>query len=130
MNVFAIIAIGIIGAVLAVTVKSYRPEYGMAVSIACGILIMLFMAESVADVAGELRAVVEKTGIDTNYFKIILKVTGVSYITQFGAETAKDAGENAIATKIDAAGKVAVMLLTVPVISGFLTVITDMLSRL
>ncbi len=130
MNIFAIAALGIIAAILAVTVRSYRPEYGMAIGIACGIAIMLFMAEGVAEVAGELRSIVDKTGIDANYFKIILKVTGVSYITQFAAETAKDAGENAIAAKLDAAGRVAVLLLTVPVVSGFLSVITDMLSRL
>ncbi len=130
MNVFSVMALGIISAILAVTVRAYRPEYGMLLGIAAGLVIMLFVAEGIGDVVAEVKNIVDETGIDVGYFKIILKVTGVSYITQFGVETARDAGENAIASKLDAAGKAAVLLLTVPVVSGFIRVIGDMLEKL
>lgn len=130
MNIFGIIAIGVIGALLSVAVKSYRPEYGIVTGAATGIIIMLLITENIFNVAQELRAIVDKTGIDTEYFKIILKVIGISYITQFGSELCKDAGENAIASKVDAAGKICVMLLTIPVISGFLNMIISMLAVL
>lgn len=130
MNIFGIIAIGIIGAVLSITIKSYRPEYGIITGIATGIIIMLMITENMFSVAEELQKIVNKTGLDTEYFKITLKVIGISYITQFGAELCRDAGENAIASKVDAAGKICVMLLTIPVISGFLNMIISMLNSL
>ena len=130
MNIFGIIALGIIGAVLSVTVRAYRPEYGMVVGIACSLVIMFFMIGAISDVLGNLERIVKDTGIDISYFKIIIKVTGIAYLTQFGVQTARDAGEAAIAQKVDSAGKIAVMLMTIPVISGFLTVLSDMLNKL
>lgn len=130
MNIFAIIAIGVIGALLSVAVKSYRPEYGIMTGIATGIIILLLITENIFNVAQELQKIVNKTGIDTEYFKITLKVIGISYITQFGVEVCRDAGENAIASKVDAAGKICVMILTIPVISGFLNMIIKMLDVL
>lgn len=130
MNIFGIIALGIIGTLLSITLKSYRPEYGIVTGIATGIIIMLLVSENMFNVASELQKLVSKTGIDTEYFKITLKVVGISYITQFGVEVCRDAGENAIASKVDAAGKICVMILTIPVISSFLNMIISMLNSL
>lgn len=130
MNIFGIIAIGVIGALLSVSVKSYRPEYGIMTGLATGITVMLLITENIFSAAKELLDIINKTGIDTKYFKIVLKVIGISYITQFGVELCRDAGENAIASKVDAAGKICVMVLTIPVISGFLDIIIKMLKVL
>ena len=130
MNIFTIIAIGIIGSLLSVTIKSYRPEYGLITGIATGIIILSLTCDNVFKVIEELREIILKTVIDIKYFKITLKVIGISYITQFSSEICKDAGENAISTKIEAAGKICVMLLTIPVISGFLNMIITILDVL
>ena len=118
------------GALLSVTLKSYRPEYGLMTGIATGTLIILLTTQNFINVINEIGKIVNKTGINTEYFKITLKVIGISYITQFAVEVCKDAGENAIAAKVDAAGKICVMLLTIPVISGFLNMIINMLNAL
>ncbi len=128
MNIFSIIAVGIIGALLSVAVKNYRPEYGVAVGVCTGVIIMLFVTENIFTSVRAIRELLEKTGIDMEYFSVILKVTGISYITRFGAELCRDAGENAIAMKIDTAGKICVMVLTIPIISGFLNIIIGMLE--
>lgn len=130
MNIFAIIAIGVIGALLSVTLKSYRPEYGTMTGIATGILIIMLTSGNLIKVLEELRQIVDKTGLDVKYFKITLKVIGISYITQFASEVCRDSGENAIASKVDTAGKICVLLLTIPIISGFLNIIIDMLNIL
>lgn len=130
MNIFGIIALGIVGTILSSTVRSYKPEYGMLVGLACGAAVMFFMTDALSELVKTLKELTEQTGLDGNYFKIILKVIGISYLTRFASETAKDAGENALSVKIDAAGKISVLLLTMPVVSGFLRVITEMLERL
>lgn len=130
MNIFGIIALGIIGAILSVTVRAYRPEYGIVLGIICSAVIMFFMVGAIREVLENLERIVKDTGIDISYFKIIIKVTGIAYLTQFGAQTARDAGEAAIAQKVDSAGKIAVMLMTIPVISGFLAVLSEMLNKL
>lgn len=130
MNIFQIISIAIIGAFFSVTLKNYRPEYAMITALATGIFIIFIISQNIFSVIDSLQKIILKTGIDSRYFKIILKVVGISYITQFGSEICKDSGYNSIATKVDAAGKICVISLTIPVISEFLKLIIEILNTL
>ena len=57
------------------------------------------------------------------YFTAVLKITGIAYITEFGAEICRDAGEGAIAAKIEMAGKVIIVVLAIPVISSLIDLV-------
>lgn len=120
MDVFKITAVGVVGALLSVTVKAYKKELSMAVAIATGLVITGMVLLYMEDVFDTFSSLIEKTGINREYFSIILKVTGIAYISQFAAELCRDAGENAIALKVETAAKIAVVLLTIPVIREFL----------
>lgn len=128
MNIFKIVAVGLVGAILSVSIKSYRPEYGILVGAASGVIILLMICDGLFSALGAVETIIEKTGLDSEYFRLTVKAIGISYITQFAAELCRDAGEGAVAAKIDSAGRVFIMVLTVPVMSGFLNIITDMLS--
>ena len=130
MNIFQIISIAIIGAFFSVTLKNYRPEYAMITALATGIFIIFIISQNIFSVIDSLQKIILKTGIDSRYFKIILKVVGISYITQFGSVICKESGYNSIATKVDAAGKICVISLTIPVISEFLKLIIEILNTL
>lgn len=120
MDVFKITAVGVVGALLSVMLKSYKKELSMAVAVATGLTITAMMIAYMGDVFDAFALLIEKTGINREYFSIILKVTGIAYISQFAGELCRDAGENAIAVKIETASKIAVMVLTMPVIKEFL----------
>ena len=51
---------------------------------------------------------------------IILKVTGIAFLTEFGVSICKDSGETAIANKIDLAGKILIIAISIPIISALL----------
>ena len=53
----------------------------------------------------------------------VLKITGIAYIAEFGAEICRDAGEGAIAAKIEMAGKVIIIALAVPIITSLLDLV-------
>lgn len=120
IDVFKITAVGVVGALLSVMLKSYKKELSMAVAVATGLAITAMMIAYMGDVFDAFALLIEKTGINREYFSIILKVTGIAYISQFAGELCRDAGENAIAVKIETASKIAVMVLTMPVIKEFL----------
>lgn len=130
MNVLKIIAVGTVGAVLSASLRTYRPEYGTMTAMATGLVIMAMMCDGLFSAVAAIREIIEKTGIDAEYFKITLKVIGISYVTQFAESVCRDSGENAIAEKLDAAGKVCIMALSVPIVSGFLDVIISLLSAI
>lgn len=128
MDIFKIIGIGIIGGVLSITVKQYRREYGIFVGLAT-VLAILFMTLGTLETAiEEISLITEKTGVDIRYFTAVIKVVGIAYITEFGAEILRDGGEGAIAMKVEMAGKIFILGLTVPIVTEFLEVCINALS--
>ncbi len=128
MDIFQIIAIAVVGAVLSVTIKSYRPELAILIGVATGILVLFFTVDSLSQMFAAFEEIMAKSGIDMRYFKLVIKIIGVAYMTQFASELLKDCGEGAIALKVEFAGKVCVMLLAVPIISGFLDIVIQTLA--
>ena len=130
MNIFEIIAIAIIGAILSSTLKSYRPEYAIISALGTGIIIFLALSRDIFSVIDGLQGIITKTGIDVRYFKVILKVTGISYLSQFASDLCKDSGHSSIAAKVDMAGKLCVISLTIPIISEFLNIVIKIINTL
>ena len=128
MDIFQIAAVGIIGALIAVTLRNWRPELAAAVGIAAGIVLVLGMADTVLGLFSEFKNIIDASGVDTQYFMLVLKLIGIAYITKFAADICRDSGESAIASKVELAGKTAVLALTVPVISAFLTLVIETLN--
>lgn len=122
MDIFKITALGICGGITALFLKNYKSEYAVLISLVTAAIILLYVSDSIAFLSEEMRVLSEKSGLDMIYFKIVIKAVGVAYITQFAAELLRDAGEGAIASKIELAGKVCILTFTMPVITGFLEV--------
>lgn len=115
-----IIGTGFIGGMLALTVRKQRPEFAVMIALITSALILGSVAESVGGIIEELRRVTEECGVDIKYFEIIIKVVGVAYLAQFAAEILRDSGENAVASKVEAAGKICILTLVLPVMTSFL----------
>lgn len=128
MEITTIIGVGIIGTILAVTVKNYRPEIGICISLATGILILCQAAKGLGDITSKVVEICESAGIDRGFFGASVKVICIAYVTQFASELAKDAGEGAIAKKLELAGKTLVLVSIVPVIENLLSVIMGTLA--
>ena len=127
MDFIAIIGIGIVGAILSVTVKGYRPELSLCISVATGMLIFRQSADAFGNVISAMNEMCETAGVDTEFFKVAIKVIAIAYITEFASEVAKDSGEGAIAKKIQFAGKTTVLVVMMPVIKNLITVIMSTL---
>lgn len=128
MDIFKIIAVGMVGGVLAITVRQYKPEYAVLVALMTVTVILFFTLDTLSAAINQITAITEKTGVDTRYVAAVMKVVGVAYVTQFGAEMLRDGGENAIAVKVELAGKVFILGLTLPIVAEFLEVCINALS--
>lgn len=115
-----IIGTGFIGGMLALTVRKQKPEFAVLIALITSALILGSIVESVGGIIESLRRVAEECGVDIKYFEIIIKVVGVAYLAQFAAEILRDSGENAVASKIEAAGKICILTLVLPVMTSFL----------
>ncbi len=126
MEILQIVGLGVIAAILSIIVKDQRPEIAMQISIVAGIIIFALLASNLRIVLRLLEGIASRADINLTYVSTIVKVIGIAYIAQFGAEVCKDAGESAIASKIEFAGKVLIVVMAAPIILALLNLLIEM----
>ena len=126
-EIIKIIGIGFIGLVIAIILKQYKPEYALYVSIIAGILILFMVMEKLSGIINLLQSISDKTFINKQFLGILLKITGIAIITEFAVSICSDAGEKAIATKIEIGSKVIIIAMSIPIISSLLELIVEIL---
>ncbi len=127
MEILQIVGLGIVATILAVVIKTQRPELGVQISIVTGVIVFLMIASKMSTVIELLNSFTRKANIDMTYMSTVLKIIGIAYIAEFGAEVCKDAGEGAIAAKIELAGKVIIIVLAVPIITSLLDLVVKIM---
>lgn len=123
MDVLQIVAIGLIATVLIVVIRSQRPELAVLLSVAAGVIIFLLVLGKISSIMDIIKELANKAGINMVYMGTILKIIGIAYIAEFGAQICRDAGEGAIASKIEFAAKILIMVLAVPIVVAVLTML-------
>ena len=126
-EIIKIIGIGLIALVIAIILKQYRPEYAIYVSIIAGVLILVLAMEKFSGIINLLKSISDKTYINKQFLGILLKVTGIAIITEFAVSICADAGEKAIASKIEIGSKVIIVAMSIPIISSLLELIIEIL---
>ena len=126
-EIIKIIGIGLIALVVVVILKQYRPEYAIYVSIIAGVLILVLAMEKITGIVNLLQSISDKTYINKQFLGILLKITGIAIITEFAVSICSDAGEKAIASKIEIGSKVIIIAMSIPIISSLLELIIEIL---
>ncbi len=127
MGILQIAGIGITAALLAVIIKQHRPELALLISMAAGAFLFIFILGNVTVVISSIEQMAKRSNLNTIYLNTVLKVIGIAYIAEFGAQLCKDAGEGAIAAKIELGGKILIMILALPVLTALMEVILKIL---
>lgn len=127
LEIIQIVALSIIAVILAALIKQHRPEIALQLSIVTGLIIFLVIIVKLASALEELQRFVGRIDIDTSYISTIFKIVGIAYIAEFGAQVCKDAGESSIASKIELAGKIIILMLAIPILMALMELITQIM---
>ncbi|MDO4744416.1 MAG: stage III sporulation protein AD [Clostridia bacterium] len=127
MDIFKIAGLGLAAVVLAVFIKNWKPELAMQVSLAAAVIIFLMVLPYLKAVVVMFQDISEQIGLESKYLSLVLKVIGIAYVAQFAAELCRDAGETSVASKIEFAGKVIIMTLSMPVVYSLLEVVSQII---
>ncbi len=125
MNVLQVSMIGVFGTIFAIMLKAYKPEYSMMIMI--GTCCVLFTY--VLSYLDSITNVIEKYGSgigSSGYLAVILKVVGITYVSEFSASICRDAGYSAIATQVELFGKVAILFAGTPIVIALFEMIGNL----
>mgnify|MGYP004647686041 FL=1 len=127
MNITQIVAFGLVSTFVIALLKQYKSEYAIYASVIAGATLLLFAISKVGAVVALLDNLVDTVGINKEFFKILLKITGIAYLVEFASNMCKDAGESAISSKIELAGKILIVTMSIPIISTLIETITEVI---
>lgn len=127
MNIFTVAAVGLIGTFFAVFMRKMGDEYRVCVSIFCVCALLIAIFPYFSELLAQILSFSKLSGTDTENFTFLLKAVGIGYISQFSSDICADAGENAIASKIEFAGRICILAMTVPVVGSLVEMIGKML---
>lgn len=125
--IIKIIGIGLISLIAIIIIKQYRPEFAVYISIIAGVLILFVAIDKLSGIVNLLQTISDKSGINKQFLEILLKITGIAFLSEFAISICKDSGESAIASKIEIGTKVAIISMSIPIISNLMKIIIGIL---
>lgn len=112
---------------LAGLLKHSHSPYAELVSLAASLLIIFCTLTKLASVFEMLERLREYVSMQEGYFRILLKIIGITYVADFSSSICLDAGYKAIAGQIEVFGKISVLAVSSPIILALLDLISAML---
>jgi len=127
MEILKIIGIGFLTLIITIMLKEYKREYSIYSVIIGGAIIIFYSMDKISSIINFLQELSAKSEYNNAFISILLKITGISILTEYAVSICKDAGESSIANKVDFGGKIIVISMSIPIISTTLETLTKLL---
>lgn len=127
MNIVKIACLGITGVMLGLLLRQAHSPYAEFVSLATCLLIIFYSMAKISSVFELLRVLDGYLSVQKEYFRILLKIIGITYVAEFSAGLCRDAGYGAIAGQIELFGKISILAISSPIITALLETIYSFL---
>ena len=127
-QIFQLVGVAFVTAVAAILVRSTKPELAVVVTIAGGIILLLFALEIFRVSISIFSEIADATGLNASIVKTLLKMVGIGYIIEFSAGVLHDFGQDSLADKLIFCGKIIILVLAVPILESVLGLVSDLLG--
>ena len=118
--------VAVVAAIFAVTLKKHNPEYSMLISLCAGVLMLYLLLTRITPAVSQIKTLLSATGLSSDYGAILFKALGICFLTQFAADSCRDAGESALASKVELAGRLAIVVLALPLLEEVAKLVTSL----
>lgn len=127
MDILKVVGIGFITLITSNIIKEYKKEFAIYVVLIGSIIIFVMSMDTFKSIISFIKDFESRNISGIPFLEIILKTTGIAILVEYAVSICRDSGESAIANKIDFAGKILIIALTIPLISQSLELFLDIL---
>lgn len=127
MDIVKIIGIAFLALIIVIILKQYKPEFAIYASILAGSVILFISMGKLSGIINLLEDISSKTAINGEFLSILIKITGIAFLTEFAVSVCKDSSETAIANKVDMGGKIIIVAISIPIVSALLETVIKIL---
>lgn len=128
MNIVSVCGVAIVAAVSAIALKKNAPETSVVIAISAGVIIFISVLSGITPLVNEVYKLINNSGVSIEYGEILLKTVGICLACQFTSDSCRDAGQSSLATRVELAAKVTVVIISIPLFEKILSVATGLLT--
>lgn len=119
--------ISLITTFLALIIKEQKPNFAFLLVLFVGCAIFLFLVDQLREIIHMVQKIASNANVNTIYVETILKIIGVAYIAEFASHISKDAGQGAMAAKVELAGKIIILAMSIPILSVLIETVINLI---
>ncbi|MBS4173427.1 stage III sporulation protein AD [Bacillus sp. FJAT-49736] len=124
-----IVGISLITTFLALIIKEQKPNFAFLLVLFVGSAIFLFLVDQLREIIHMVQRIATNANVSTLYVETILKIIGVAYIAEFASHISKDAGQGAMAAKVELAGKIIILAMAIPILSVLIETVIHLIPN-
>lgn len=119
--------LGILTVVIAMAMKQGKAEFGLFVSFTGSILIAWVAVRLLTGISGSLNRLEHILMVDMEYIRLMIKMIGITYLSEFSSAICKDAGYSAVAGQIELVGKLTILTIGMPIVLALFEMMVSMI---
>lgn len=127
METIQILGLGLVATFLLLLIRAQRPEMALQIGLVAGALIFFVILGKLTAVVYTVQQLAGRASVNPVYLNTVFRVLGVAYLTGFAAQVCRDAGEGAIASRIEMASKILIMFMALPILGAILETVLRLL---
>lgn len=126
--ILKLVGIAIVYLVLSVMLKEYRNEYVLLLRFAVSVIIIVIAADSIDNFLISMLSALDIFNIESEHIKTLLKVAGISIVTDFIYDSLMDSGETSIARLVSISSKLIIIGFSMPMLNSLIVLCAEMLK--
>ena len=128
MDIVKITIIALVSVCISLILKQYRPEFSIYISLITSCMILFYVVQKMDIILEMLKGLSSKMEMNSHYLSILLKITGIAYLTEFASNICLDAGETAVASKVELAGRILIISMSMPILSSLVETLFQLIT--
>lgn len=128
MDMVKIAVIGVAGVLLALQLRGGKREYELYVALGACLCIFGYILTKLSFVVDAIGQMQDYVKLNEKYVAILMKMVGITYVSEFASNLCRDAGYRAVAAQIEMFGKLTVLGLSMPVLLALMQTVSEFLQ--
>lgn len=127
MEIAQIVGLALVTTILLLILRQEKPVMAVVLSIVFSVIIFTFLMGKMGSIVNVMKELTRRAEINYFFLATILKILGVAYLGEFAAAICSDAGEQAVAKKVEFASKIIIAVLALPIMIAILESLMDLM---
>ena len=117
-----LVLIALIGSVTAIQMRSVRHSYAVLIGTATAVLLLIEAVLRFTGFSETLLLICKEYSVSPEMLRTVVKILGIAYLTDFGVNISRDAGQMAVAGALEIGGRVLILSCALPSVVAMLEI--------